>query len=93
MREDYTTDTVCGTSSKPPLRYTQESVSDVESIREYTGTTCRMVTLFSIFGRNAHASTFRNGETVRYSVFGNRKAGRAEQPNACIVITLDNQAQ
>ena len=50
-------------------------------------------TLFSIFGWNAHASTFRNGETVRYSVFGNRKAGRAEQPNACIVITLDNQAQ
>ena len=49
--------------------------------------------LFSIFGWNAHASTFRNGETVRYSVFGNRKAGRAEQPNACIVITLDNQAQ
>ena len=49
--------------------------------------------LFSIFGRNAHVSTFRNGETVRYSVFGYRKAGRAEQPNACIVITLDNQAQ
>ena len=42
MREDYTTDTVCGTSSESPLRYTQESGSDVESIREYTGTTCRM---------------------------------------------------
>ena len=42
MREDYATDTVCGTSSEPPLRYTQESVSDVESIREYTGTTYRM---------------------------------------------------
>ena len=42
MREDYTTDTVCGTSSEPPLRYTQESGSGVESIREYTGTTYRM---------------------------------------------------
>ena len=42
MREDYTTDTVCGTSSEPPLRYMQESVSGVESIREYTGTTYRM---------------------------------------------------
>ena len=42
MREDNTTDTVCGTSSEPPLRYTQESVSGVESIREYTGMTCRM---------------------------------------------------
>ena len=42
MREDYTTDTVCGTSSESPLRSTQESVSDVESIREYTGTTYRM---------------------------------------------------
>ena len=42
MREDYTTDTVCGTSSEPPLRYTQESGSGVESIMEYTGTTYRM---------------------------------------------------
>ena len=42
MREDYTTVTVCGTSSEPPLRYTQESVSSVESNREYTGTTYRM---------------------------------------------------
>ena len=42
MREDYTTDTVCGTSSEPPLRYTQESGSGIESIREYTGTTYRM---------------------------------------------------
>ena len=42
MREDYTTDTVCSTSSEPPLRYMQESVSGVESIREYTGTTYRM---------------------------------------------------
>ena len=42
MREDYTTDTVCGTSSEPPLRSTQESGSGVESIREYTGTTYRM---------------------------------------------------
>ena len=42
MREDYTTDTVCGTSSESPLRSTQESVSGVESIREYTGTTYRM---------------------------------------------------
>ena len=42
MREDYTTDTVCGTSSESPLRSTQESASDVESIREYTGTTYRM---------------------------------------------------
>ena len=42
MREDYTTDTVCGTSSESPLRSTQESVNGVESIREYTGTTYRM---------------------------------------------------
>lgn len=42
MREDYTTDTVCGTSSESPLRSTQESASGVESIREYTGTTYRM---------------------------------------------------
>ena len=42
MREDYTTVTVCGTSSESPLRYTQESVSGIESIREYTGTTYRM---------------------------------------------------
>ena len=42
MRKDYTTDTVCGTSSEPPLRYTQESVSGVESIMEYTATTYRM---------------------------------------------------
>ena len=42
MREDYTTDTVCGTSSESPLRSTQESGSGVESIREYTGTTYRM---------------------------------------------------
>ena len=42
MREDNTTDAVCGTSSEPPLRYMQESVSGVESIREYTGTTYRM---------------------------------------------------
>ena len=42
MSEDYTTDTVCGTSSEPPLRSTQESVSSVESNREYTGTTYRM---------------------------------------------------
>ena len=34
MREDYTTDTVCGTSSESPLRSTQESVSGIESIRE-----------------------------------------------------------
>ena len=42
MREDYTTVTVCGTSSESPLRSTQESASGVESIREYTGTTYRM---------------------------------------------------
>ena len=42
MREDYITDTVCGTYSESPLRYTQESVNGVESIREYTGTTYRM---------------------------------------------------
>ena len=42
MREDNTTDTVCGMSSESPLRSTQESVSDIESIREYTGTTYRM---------------------------------------------------
>ena len=42
MREDYTTDAVCGTSSESPLRITQESASDVESNREYTGTTYRM---------------------------------------------------
>ena len=42
MREDYTTDTVCGTYSESPLWNKQESVSGVESIREYTGTTCRM---------------------------------------------------
>ena len=42
MREDYTTDAVCGTSSESPLRITQKSASDVESIREYTGTTYRM---------------------------------------------------
>ena len=42
MREDYTTDAVCGTSSESPLRITQESASGVESIREYTGTTYRM---------------------------------------------------
>ena len=42
MREDYTTDAVCGMSSESPLRSTQESVNGVESIREYTGTTYRM---------------------------------------------------
>ena len=42
MREDYTTDTVCSTSSESPLWNKQESVSGVESIREYTGTTYRM---------------------------------------------------
>ena len=42
MREDYTTNTACGTSSESPLRSMQESVNDVESIREYTGTTYRM---------------------------------------------------
>ena len=42
MSEDYTTDTVCGTSSEPPLRSMHESVSSVESNREYTGTTYRM---------------------------------------------------
>ena len=42
MREDYTTVTVCGTSSEPPLRSMHESVSSVESNREYTGTTYRM---------------------------------------------------
>ena len=42
MREDYTTDTVCGTSSESPLWNKQESVSGVESIRDYTGTTYRM---------------------------------------------------
>ena len=42
MREDYTTVTACGTSSESPLRSMQESVSGVESIREYTGTTYRM---------------------------------------------------
>ena len=42
MREDYTTDAVCGMSSESPLRSTQESASGVESIREYTGTTYRM---------------------------------------------------
>ena len=42
MREDYTTVTVCSTSSESPLRNKQESVSGVESIREYTGTTYRM---------------------------------------------------
>ena len=42
MREDYTTDTACGTSSESPLRSTQKSGSGVESIREYTGTTYRM---------------------------------------------------
>ena len=42
MREDYTTDTVCGTSSESPLWNKQESVSGVESNREYTGTTYRM---------------------------------------------------
>ena len=40
--DEYNTDTVCGTSSESPLRSTQESASDVESIREYTGTTYRM---------------------------------------------------
>ena len=42
MREDYTTVTVCSTSSESPLWNKQESVSGVESIREYTGTTYRM---------------------------------------------------
>ena len=42
MREDYTTNTACGTSSESPLRSMQESASGVESIRKYTGTTYRM---------------------------------------------------
>ena len=54
MREDYTIDTVCGTSSEPPLRSTQESVSGVESIMEYTGTTCRMEQAVLRYRHSAH---------------------------------------